>query len=416
MLYDIHEMQHAVLAPVRLAVQALQTTLTMPWLPGEFPRPIGALSGRTLAASAEMFERLTRPYGKPSFNLPTTVINGETVAVTEEVLLSLPFCNLLHFKREKADPSDPRLLLVAPISGHYATLLRGTVEALLPDHDVYITDWANARNVPLSAGAFDMASNVEHIIACLQRLGPGTSIMAVCQPSVPVLAAVSVMCQNNDPARPAGMILMGGPIDTRRNPTKVNQLAADHSIEWFEKNLICTVPMHFAGRGRKVYPGFLQLSGFISMNFERHTDAHLNHFKNLIKGDGDSAAQHRAFYDEYLSVLDLTAEFYLETVAEVFQKHSLPNGTMKVRDQLVTPSAITDVGLFTIEGELDDITGAGQTVAAHDLCTGLPAELHKHHLQAKVGHYGIFNGRRWRNDILPHVRAYVREQQKRVGA
>lgn len=411
MLYTLVELQKAALTPARVAAQALHTTLSLPWLPANYTR-----LARTLTAGADVFERLTRPYGKPAFGLNSTVVDGKTVSVTEDLSLSLPFCNLVHFRRDVATRNDPKLLIVAPISGHYATLLRGTVEALLPDHDVYITDWINAHSVPLSEGGFDLHDNVSYLVQFLQHLGGGTSMMAVCQPSVPVLAAATLMAQNNDPARPPCIVLMGGPIDTRRNPTAVNSFAKERPIEWFEKTLIHTVPANFPGAGRRVYPGFLQLTGFISMNQQRHHEAFATYFQNVRDGNRDAIAQHRSFYDEYLSVLDMSAEFYLQTVSEVFQKHSLPCGTLEVNGQIVNPGAITDIGLFTIEGGRDDITGPGQTVAAHDLCPNLPADLHKHHLEATAGHYGIFSGRHWRQDISPLVRDFVREQSQRVGA
>jgi len=411
MLYTLLEIQKAALTPARLALQAVQSTLSVPWLPTNYTR-----LARSLTASADVFERLTRPYGKPAFGLNSTVIDGQTVAVTEELVLALPFCNLVHFRRDISGRNESKVLIVAPISGHYATLLRGTVEALLPDHEVYITDWLNARTVPLAQGSFDLSDNVSYLVTFLQHLGGGTSMVAVCQPSVPVLAAASLMAQNNDPARPPAIVLMGGPIDTRVNPTAVNRFAKERPIEWFESTLIHTVPATFAGRGRRVYPGFLQLAGFISMNRQRHQEAFATYFQNVRDGNREATVQHQSFYDEYLAVLDMTAEFYLQTVAEVFQKHSLPNGTLVVDGQTIDLSAITDIALMTIEGGRDDITGPGQTVAAHDLCRNLPADLHKHHFEPTAGHYGIFNGRQWRNDISPHVRAFIDSHRQRVGA
>lgn len=408
-LYHFHEMQHAALAPMRLMAQTMQTMFTNPWMPFAHTN-----TGRSLAAGAELFERITRQYPKPGFNLPVTDIAGHKTAVHEEVALRLPFCNLLHFARDNAPKDDPKVLLVAPMSGHYATLLRGTVEAMLPDHDVYITDWINARDVPLSQGEFTFASYVDYLRQFLTFLGPNTHIMAVCQPSVPVLAAVSLMSEDKDPCRPASMVMMGGPIDTRQSPTAVNEFADTHEMSWFESKVIHTVPMTYAGRGRRVYPGFLQLSGFMSMNMDRHMNAHLHYYRHLIKGDGDSAEKHREFYDEYLSVMDLPAEFYLDTIRWVFKEHALPEGTLTLGGRRVDPAAITDVALLTVEGERDDITGAGQTIAAHSLCSSLPDDLRKHHLQPKVGHYGIFNGRRWREEILPHVRDFIRAHGARA--
>lgn len=408
MLYQLHEMQHAAVAPMRLVAQTMRGLFSHPWLPLSYTS-----SARTVAAAAELFERVTRQYPKPHFNLPTTVINGETRTVREEIVLRLPFCDLIHFARDGGSSDDPAVLLVAPMSGHYATLLRGTVEALLPEHNVYITDWVNARDVPLLAGHFDFASYVGYVRSFLEFLGPQTAVMAVCQPSVPVMAAVALMSEDKDPNRPASVTLMGGPIDTRRNSTDVNKFAEDHEMDWFLQRVIHHVPVSYGGRGRRVYPGFLQLSGFMSMNMDRHVNAHLHYYRHLIKGDGDSAEKHREFYDEYLSVMDLPAEFYLDTIREVFKNHSLPKGELMVNGRRVDLGAITDVALMTVEGEKDDITGAGQTIAAHDLCCNLPADLHKHHLQPKVGHYGIFNGRRWREEILPHVRDFIRAHQHR---
>lgn len=402
-LYQLHEMHHAALAPMRLMAQTVHTVFSNPWLPTSYTG-----TARTISAAASLFERMTRQYPKPNFHLPFTVIDGHEVAVHENVELSLPFCDLLHFKREGLGRKDPRLLLVAPMSGHYATLLRGTVEALLPDHEVYITDWVNARDVPVSKGKFDLADYVDYVRAFLTHLGPDTHVMAVCQPSVPVLAAVSLMAEDDDPNRPASVILMGGPIDTRRNPTAVNEFAETKDMSWFEQQALHRVPLGYAGHGRLVYPGFLQLSGFMSMNVDRHVNAHLHYFRHLIRGDGENAQKHREFYDEYLSVMDLPAEFYLETVRTVFKDHALPKGELVLNGRRIDPGAITDVALMTVEGEKDDITGAGQTVVAHELCRNLPEPLHTHHLQPKVGHYGIFNGRRWREEILPHVRTFIR--------
>lgn len=411
MLYQFHEMHHAAVAPMRMLAQTVHTLFSHPWLPMSYTS-----SARSLAAGAELFERMTRQYAKPHFNLTSTQVNGDTVTVTEDVVVRMPFCDLLHFSREGGPHGHPKVLLVAPMSGHYATLLRGTVEAMLPDHDVFITDWVNARDVPVSAGTFDFAAYVNYLRTFMEYLGPETTMMAVCQPSVPVMATVSLMCEDQDPNRPAAVVLMGGPIDTRRSPTAVNDFADEHSMDWFLDRVIHTVPVNYAGRGRRVYPGFLQLTGFMSMNMDRHVDAHMHYYRHLIRGDGDSAEKHRQFYDEYLSVMDLPADFYLDTIRAVFKEHSLPRGVLDVDGRRVNPAAITDVALFTVEGEKDDITGAGQTIAAHDLCTNLPADLHKHHLQPKVGHYGIFNGRRWREEILPHVREFIATQRdRRVG-
>ncbi len=402
MLYNMHEMQHAALTPVRFAAEALQHFYTNPWVPAAYTG-----FGRTVAASCELLERTTRKYRKPEFGLPTTVIHGETVAVTEEQALCTGFCTLLHFAREGVH-GQPRVLLVAPMSGHYATLLRGTVEAMLPDYDLYITDWVDAREVPIERGSFDLDDYVDLMARFLRHLGPNTHVVAVCQPSVPVLAAISLMAADDDPCQPASMVLMGGPIDTRINPTKVNEFATTRPFSWFADHVIHGVPLNCPGRGREVYPGFIQLTGFMAMNADRHVDAHMKLFQHLVRGDGDSAEQHRDFYDEYLSVMDLPAEFYLQTIGQVFQDHLLPQGLMTCRGSPIDPSLIRRTALMTVEGEKDDITGPGQCLAAHNLCTGLPPGMRRHHLQPKVGHYGIFHGRRWRQEILPNVSEFIR--------
>jgi len=363
--------------------------------------------GRAIAAGSEIFERATRRYPKPRFDLRETVIDGTPVPVAIELAQQKTFCDLLHFRRA-VTRDDPKVLVVAPLSGHYATLLRGTVAGLLPDHDVYITDWVNASLVPLADGRFDLDDYIDTVIDFLQQLGPDVHVIAVCQPSVPVLAAVALMAAAGDPAAPRSMTLMGGPIDTRVNPTKVNQVAVHRPIEWFEQAVVTRVPAGYPGFMRRVYPGFLQLTGFMSMNIDRHVGSAMRHFQHLVRGDGDSAGAHRAFYDEYLAVMDLSAEFYLQTVKAAFQDHVLPRGVMASRGRPVEPAAITRTALMTVEGELDDISGVGQTYAAHALCTGLPAEKHRHLMQHGVGHFGIFNGKRWRTAILPQVRDFIR--------
>lgn len=406
MLYHLHELQHAALAPLRLFAEAVQTVYTHPWMPMSYTS-----MGRAMAAGAELLERTTRRYPKPGFNLPTTPINGVDVPVREVVVYEKPFCSLLHFQRQ-TDRRDPRVLVVAPMSGHYATLLRGTVETLLPEHDVYITDWIDARDVSLDAGPFTLDDYVDYIRELLHFLGADTHVLAVCQPSVPVLAAVSLMAEDKDPRQPSSMVLMGGPIDTRISPTKVNKLATDKPLSWFETHVINTVPFVHAGRGRRVYPGFLQLQGFMSLNPERHVGEHINLFHNMVRGDGDSAEKHREFYDEYLAVMDLPAEYYLNTIQKVFIEHQLPEGKFQYRDRLVKPALIEHTALMTIEGEKDDITGIGQTEAAHRLCAGLSDDMRIHHVAPKVGHYGVFNGRRWREEIYPHVRDFIRTHDK----
>ncbi|HLN24953.1 MAG TPA: polyhydroxyalkanoate depolymerase [Patescibacteria group bacterium] len=410
MLYDMHEIHHAALAPLRFCAEAMQHFYTNPWVPAAYTR-----FGRTVAANCELMERTTRKYKKPAFGLSTTTIDGVAVAVREEKVLRTDFCTLLRFARD-TQRQDPRLLIVAPMSGHYATLLRGTVEALLPEHDVYITDWIDAREVPKRKGSFDLDDYTDLVAHLLRHLGPNTHILAVCQPSVPVLAAVALMAADNDPCQPATMTLMGGPIDTRINPTKVNEFATSRPLSWFSSNVIHSVPVNCQGRGRAVYPGFLQLTGFMSMNLDKHVDAHVKLYQNLVKGDGESAESHREFYDEYLSVMDMPAEFYLQTIKSVFQDHALPSGTMVSRGRPVDPSLIKKTALMTVEGEKDDITGPGQCLAAQTLCSSLPDSMRRHHLQPKVGHYGIFNGRRWREEILPNVSEFIRSHDHAVLA
>ena len=408
MLYNLHELQHAALAPMRLLAEAQSQILQLPFLPGNFTP-----AARGLAAGLEVFERITRRYGKPEFGLRSTIIDGKPHAVTEEHPLSLPFCRLKHFKRAgSAKRKDPKLLIVAPLSGHYATLLRGTAEAMLPNHEVYITDWLDAREVPLAEGPFGLDDYIDYVINFLHFLGPNTHVMAVCQPSVPVLAAVALMSAAKDACAPSSMTLMGGPIDTRLSPTVPNDLAQERPLEWFEHNVINRVPFNHPGFMRRVYPGFIQLTGFMTMNLDRHVNAHVELFHHLIQGDGDSANQHRDFYDEYLSVMDLPAEYYLETVERVFQKHLLPKGEFPWRGQIVDTGAIRRTALLTVEGEKDDISGIGQTQAAQTICPNIPKSMRQHHLQAGVGHYGVFNGRKWREQIAPRVAAFIAAHDK----
>ena len=415
MLYHAYEMTHAAIGPMRTMARVSNHVLTSPFNPFATSYP-----ARATAAACEMFFNATRRYGKPEFGVAETEVMGERVQVVEEVVLARPFCNLIRFRRISpivAARNDPKVLIVAPMSGHFATLLRGTVEAMLPEHDVYITDWVNAREVPLAHGPFGLDDYVDYVIGFCHALAEGgerPAVMAVCQPGVPVLVAASIMAERQDPARPASMILMGSPIDTRINQTEPNRLAQTRAISWFEKNVVVTVPWPNAGFLRRVYPGFLQLSGFMSMNLDRHIDAHFDHFQHLVEGDGDSVAAHRAFYDEYLAVMDLTAEFYLETVEAVFQKHLIPTGRYRYRGQLIRPQAVRDIGLMTIEGEKDDITGRGQTRAAQDLCTGLPEQRKLHYVQPRVGHYGVFNGSRFRNHIQPRMRDFIRGERSMV--
>jgi poly(3-hydroxybutyrate) depolymerase len=402
LLYYLYEMNHAAIAPWRAAAGAANFF---------WKNPVNLIAqtymGRSLSASLDLFERATRRYGKPSFGIKHTVVDGIEVPVAEQRLLRKTFCSLLHFSKlwpdAKAKADQPKLLIVAPMSGHYATLLRGTVQAMLPHADVYVTDWVDARQVPLHQGGFDLDDYIDYVVEMLRYLGRDTHVMAVCQPSVPVLAAVSLMAKRKDPAQPRSMILMGGPIDTRRNPTVVNRLAVARGVDWFRKNAIVNVPFPHPGYMRDVYPGFLQLTGFMTMNLDRHMDAHRDLFWHLVEGDGDAAEKHTDFYDEYLSVMDLTAEFYLQTVEKVFVNHELPRGIFKHRGDTVEPGAIKRTALLTIEGERDDISGVGQTEAAHDLCSALSADKKLHLLQKGVGHFGVFNGSRFRADAVPRI-------------
>jgi poly(3-hydroxybutyrate) depolymerase len=364
--------------------------------------------GKNVAAGAELFERMTRRYGKPVFGLASTRVDGVAYDVLEEVVWSRPFANLLRFVRPTLPDheSQPKLLIVAPMSGHYATLLRGTVEAFLPTHQVYITDWSDARVVPLALGHFDLDDYVDYLQAMLEHIGPGVHTLGVCQPAVPLIMTVALMEAEKNPFAPVTMTLMGGPIDTRRSPTAVNQLAEKRGVEWFRANCLQTVPFPYPGAGREVYPGYLQLSGFMAMNLDRHVNAHVDMFNHLVKGDGDSAEKHREFYDEYLAVMDLTAEYYMQTIESVFVRHSLPKGEMTHRGEPIDLAAIRNCGLMTVEGEKDDISGVGQTQAAHELCINIPPAKKAHHLQLGVGHYGVFNGSKFRSQIAPRIVEY----------
>ena len=367
--------------------------------------------GRNATAACEVFERATRRYPKPAFGITHTLVDRAPVRVSEEVVWRHPFCNLLHFKRDMDEAraaNNPRLLLVAPISGHFATLLRGTVETFLPDHEVYITDWQDARDVPLAAGTFDLDDYIDMMADMFRFFGGDVHVFAVCQPSVPVLAAISLMEADADPNVPLSLILAGGPIDTRISPTVVNKLAEERGTEWFRRNVITNVPWPSAGRGREVYPGFLQLSGFMTMNLDRHMQEHKDMFLHLVRGDGDSADKHRIFYDEFLAVMDMTAEFYLQTVDTVFVKHLMPRGLMTSRGRPIDLSAIRRPALMTVEGEMDDITGPGQCRAALDLCANIPRERSYHFECPEVGHYGIFNGSRFRAEIAPRMSKFMR--------
>ena len=407
MLYHLHEMAHAAIAPMRVFVHTHRMYLESPW---NFARE--TLPSKLTLASYEVFERITRHYGKPEFGIPEVSVRGHKARIKEKSVVRKHFGNLKHFEKiwqtKPERLNQPRVLLVAPLSGHYATLLRGTVRALLEDHDVYITDWRDAREVPVSDGRFDLDDYIDYIIEFLQYLGPNTHVIGVCQPGPAVMAATSLMSEDKDPATPASMTLMGSPIDTRLSPTEPNRLATSKPLSWFEDNVIMQVPFPHAGFMRPVYPGFLQLTGFMTMNLDRHLDAHNKLFNDLVAGDGDSVQQHRKFYDEYLAVMDLTAEYYLQTIDTVFQQHALPDGKMMHRGRLVNPGAIENTALMTVEGEKDDISGIGQTQAAHKLCKNLPDSKKFDYVQKDVGHYGVFNGSRWRSEIAPRIRDFIR--------
>jgi poly(3-hydroxybutyrate) depolymerase len=404
-MYWFYELSHAALDPARAIADATKLFFKNP------ANPLAHTTyGKSVAAAAELFERSTRIYGKPEWRIDSTVVGGERVPVNIKTVWERPFCRLLHFERvftRTPRRPQPKLLIVAPMSGHYATLLRGTVEAFLPNHDVYITDWRNARSVPVAEGRFDLDDYIDYVISILHLLGGDAHVIAVCQPSVPVLAAVALMEADKDPYVPHSMVLMGGPIDTRVNANDVNKLAETRGLDWFRTHVISKVPFPHPGFMRDVYPGFLQLHGFVSMNLDRHLEAHRNLFLNLIKGDGDGANKHREFYDEYLAVMDLTAEFYLQTVDTVFIRHALPKGEMTHRNRMIDPGAIKRVALLTVEGEHDDISSVGQTEAAQALCVNIPADLRVHYMQPGVGHYGVFNGSRFRSEIAPRIADFV---------
>ncbi len=405
MLYSAYEMTYAALAPWRYMAQGTKTIMSSPFNPMS-----ASLAGRSLSASADLFERLTRRYGKPEWDIASTRIDGQAVAVSSRTVKADTWMKLTHFDRCVSDRrDDPKLLIVAPLSGHYATLLRGTVQAFLPAHEVYITEWSDARMVPMLAGRFDLHDYIDLVRDALRHLGPNTHVLAVCQPGPLVLAAAALMAEDGEDTRPASLTLMGSPIDTRRSPTLPNTLAKSKSHDWFARNVINTVPFPNAGAMRRVYPGFIQLASFIQMNKDSHVAAHREFFDHLIAGDGDSAERHRVFYDEYMSVMDLTEEFYLQTIREIFQEHHLARGIMRHENRKVNLDALHDTALLTIEGELDDISGIGQTQAAHDLCTNIPDDLREDYVQKGVGHYGVFSGRRFRDNIAPRITKFIRK-------
>jgi len=409
MLYAIQEASYHASTPLRLGARAVRDF----WSSSANPAAETRL-GRTLYAGADLFANVTRRYGRPEWNIDRVSIDGCEVRVRQVVEWSSPWVKLTHFSRDMTDMRragrktlEPAVLIVAPLSGHYATLLRGTVQAFLQDHEVYVTDWSNARDVPMLDGRFDFHDYIDHIRAMLSALGPRPHVVAVCQPGPPVLAAAALMAEDGDPSRPASMTFMGSPIDARLSPTVTNLLAEERPFTWFQRQMIHTVPAPYPGMLRRVYPGFVQLYSFMQMNLQRHQDAHRQYFDDLVKGDGDQADKHLEFYDEYLSVLDLTEEFYLQTIDIVFQQYLLPKGGLDHGGRRVRPDLITDIGLMTVEGELDDISGIGQTQAAHALCSGLPDDLKQDYVQPGVGHYGVFNGRRFREEIYPRVRHFI---------
>jgi poly(3-hydroxybutyrate) depolymerase len=410
MLYQWYETQRAMLAPFAEFASASSKLYNHPLSPLH-----AAPNAQRVSAGFDLMHRLAKDYEKPAFNITTVNVDGVDVAVQEQVRITKPFCRLLRFKRFtdnaralQAMQQHPTVLLVAPLSGHHATLLRDTVRSLLKDHKVFITDWTDARMVPESAGPFHLNDYVKYVQDFIRALGPNVHVISVCQPTVPVLAAISLMASQGEKT-PLTMTMMGGPIDARRSPTSVNNLATNKSHEWFEHNVIYRVPQNFAGANRRVYPGFLQHSGFVAMNPDRHLSSHYDYFLDLVRGDDDGADDHREFYDEYNAVLDMPAEYYLDTIRTVFQEFALMEGTWRVDDRLVKPQDIKTTALLTIEGELDDISGAGQTKAAHDLCKGVPKTRQQHYDVKGAGHYGIFSGRRWRDKVYPEVRDFIRQ-------
>ncbi len=407
MLYQLHELQRQWLNPLTSFAETAASLYSHP------SSPLAYLPfSRELSAGYDLLHRVGKLYDKPAFGITETIVKDKPVAVAEETMVEKPFCRLQHFKRA-GKFNDPTVLIVAPLSGHHSTLLRDTVRAMLPEHDVYITDWTDARLVPMASGSFHLDDYIAYVIEFVRLLGPNVHVISVCQPTVPVLAALSLMAANKDPKSPRTMTMMGGPIDSRRNPTQVNNLATTKPISWFEHNVIHRVPANQPGFMRRVYPGFLQHAGFVAMNPDRHMQSHQDYYNHLVQGDGSSAEAHRQFYDEYNAVLDMDADYYLDTIRLVFQEHALANGTWvtgkTLGNQKVEPAAITKTALFTIEGELDDISGGGQTQAAHDLCSGVPRAKKQHFTAPQCGHYGIFAGRRWRDLIQPKIADFIRK-------
>ncbi|MCW7537553.1 polyhydroxyalkanoate depolymerase [Aquabacterium sp. A7-Y] len=413
MLYQIYETQRAWLSPFAEFASASSKL---------YRHPLSLLThipgADRVAAGFDLLHRLSKEYEKPEFGITTVQVDGVDVAVQEQIAVSKPFCQLRRFKRFTDEvelltkmKAQPSVLLVAPLSGHHATLLRDTVRMLLRDHKVYITDWVDARMVPLDAGPFHLDDYVEYVQEFIRHIGPQVHVISVCQPTVPVFAAIALMASRGE-TTPRTMTMMGGPIDARKSPTAVNNLAMNKSYEWFENNVIYRVPSNYPGAGRRVYPGFLQHTGFVAMNPDRHLSSHYDYFLDLVRGDDESADQHRSFYDEYNAVLDMPAEYYLDTIKTVFQDFALVNGTWQVRGEYVRPQDIKTTALLTVEGELDDISGAGQTQVAHELCTGIPKNEQPHYIVQGAGHYGIFSGRRWREKVYPEVRDFIARHDK----
>jgi len=412
MLYQLYEAQRALMSPFAEFARATSKLYSHPLLPLSHT-PVG----QRMSAGLSLAHRLSKDYEKPAFGITSVRIGDVEVAVQQQTPVTKPFCRLLRFKRFTDNSAmlthmkdQPTVLVVAPLSGHHATLLRDTVRSLLVDHKVYLTDWTDARMVPVEEGPFHLDDYVRYVQEFIRHIGPNVNVISVCQPTVPVLAAVSLMATNGEPTPPT-LTMMGGPIDARRSPTSVNNLATNKSYEWFENNVIHRVPQNYPGEGRRVYPGFLQHTGFVAMNSERHVTSHYDYFLDLVRGDNGSAESHRAFYDEYNAVLDMPAEYYLDTIKTVFQDFALVNGTWEVDGQLVRPQDITTSALLTVEGELDDIAGAGQTRVAHELCSGVPDSRSLHLDVAGAGHYGIFSGRRWRDEVYPQVRDFIATHQ-----
>jgi poly(3-hydroxybutyrate) depolymerase len=408
MLYQLYETQRALLSPFAEFASASSKLYNHPLSPFTH-----APMAQRLSAGFDLIHRLAKEYEKPEFEITRVPVGGVDVAVQEQVAIEKPFCRLLRFKRFSDDPPvldlmkrQPSVLVVAPLSGHHATLLRDTVKSLLQDHKVFITDWTDARMVPAEQGPFHLDDYIGYVQEFIRHIGPEVNVISVCQPTVPVLAAISLLASAGEPT-PRTMTMMGGPIDARKSPTAVNNLAMNKSVQWFENNVIYRVPLNYPGAGRQVYPGFLQHTGFVAMNPDRHLNSHYDYFLDLVRGDEESADAHRQFYDEYNAVLDMPAEYYLDTIRTVFQEFALVNGTWRVRGQFVRPQDITTSALLTVEGQLDDISGAGQTRAAHELCTGIPKARQFHYDVEGAGHYGIFSGRRWREKVYPEVRDFI---------